>query len=120
MSLSLMLGVGVVSGSMGEIIGKVYVEKHFDQKAKDRMLELVENLRKAYKNGIDELEWMSDSTKVQAQYKLKKFRPKIGFPNKWKDYSQLSIDPNNLINNIKNSILDRTRKKKIYVSYRKI
>ena len=103
-------GVGVVSGSMGEIIGKVYVEKHFDQKAKDRMLELVENLRKAYKNGIDELEWMSDSTKIQAQYKLKKFRPKIGFPNKWKDYSQLSIDPNNLINNIKNSILDRTRK----------
>ena len=103
-------GVGVVSGAMGEIIGKVYVDKHFDQKAKDRMIELVENLRKAYKNGIEELEWMSDSTKVQAQYKLKKFRPKIGFPNKWKDYSQLSIKSDNLVNNIRNSILDRTRK----------
>ena len=103
-------GVNVVSGSMGEIIGKVYVEKHFDQKAKDRMIELVENLRKAYKAGIDELEWMSDSTKEQAQYKLKKFRPKIGFPNKWKDYSKLSIDADNLVNNIRNSILDRTRK----------
>ncbi len=103
-------GVGVVSGAMGEIIGKVYVDKHFDQKAKDRMIELVENLRKAYKNGIEELEWMSDSTKVQAQYKLKKFRPKIGFPNKWKDYSQLSINSDNLVNNIRNSILDRTRK----------
>ena len=103
-------GVNVVSGSMGEIIGKVYVEKHFDQKAKNRMIKLVENLRKAYKAGIDELEWMSDSTKEQAQYKLKKFRPKIGFPNKWKDYSQLSIDADNLVNNIRNSILDRTRK----------
>jgi endothelin-converting enzyme/putative endopeptidase len=103
-------GVNVVSGSMGEIIGKVYVEKHFDQKAKNRMVKLVENLRKAYKAGIDELEWMSDSTKEQAQYKLKKFRPKIGFPNKWKDYSKLSIDADNLVNNIRNSILDRTRK----------
>lgn len=102
--------VNVVSGSMGEIIGKVYVEKHFDQNAKDRMIDLVENLRKAYKVGIDELEWMSDSTKLQAHYKLKNFRPKIGFPNKWKDYSQLSIDPDNLVNNIKNSTLDRTRK----------
>ncbi|MCS5651931.1 MAG: M13 family metallopeptidase, partial [Candidatus Marinimicrobia bacterium] len=103
-------GVNVVSGSMGEIIGKVYVEKHFDKKAKDRMIELVENLRKAYKSGIEELEWMSDSTKKEAQYKLKKFRPKIGFPNKWKDYSQLSIDADNLVNNIRNSIFDRNRK----------
>jgi putative endopeptidase len=102
--------VNVVSASMGEIIGKVYVEKHFDQNAKDRMIDLVENLRKAYKVGIDELEWMSDSTKLQAHYKLKNFRPKIGFPNKWKDYSQLSIEPDNLVNNIKNSTLDRTRK----------
>ncbi len=53
---------------------------------------------------------MGDSTKKQAQYKLGRFRPKIGFPDKWKDYSQLFIDPDNLINNIRNSILDRTRK----------
>ena len=103
-------GVSVVSGSMGEIIGKVYVEKHFDQKAKDRMIDLVENLRKAYKVGIEELDWMGDSTKKQAQYKLGRFRPKIGFPDKWKDYSQLFIEPDNLINNIRNSIFDRTRK----------
>ena len=103
-------GVSVVSGSMGEIIGKVYVEKQFDQKAKDRMIDLVENLRKAYKVGIEELDWMGDSTKKQAQYKLGRFRPKIGFPDKWKDYSQLFIEPDNLISNIRNSILDRTRK----------
>ena len=72
-------GVSVVSGRLGEIIGKVYVEKHFNQDAKDRMLDLVENLREAYRLSIDDLDWMGDSTKKQAQYKLGRFRPKIKF-----------------------------------------
>ena len=102
--------VNVVSGSMGEIVGKVYVEKHFNQDAKKRMVKLVENLREAYRIGIDGLEWMSDSTKIQAQDKLKKFRPKIGFPNKWKTYETLSISDDNLMQNIMNIISDGNRK----------
>ena len=103
-------GVSVVSGRLGEIIGKVYVEKHFNQDAKDRMLELVENLREAYRLSIDDLDWMGDSTKAQAQIKLEKFRPKVGFPNEWKDYSSLSIESKDLVGNIKRSTLDRTIK----------
>jgi endothelin-converting enzyme/putative endopeptidase len=102
--------VNIVSGAMGEILGKVYVEKHFNYEAKKRMTKLVENIRKAYEIGIEDLDWMSDSTKVQAQDKLKKFTPKIGFPNKWKRYDQLSIDPENLVQNMFNSIKDRTKK----------
>ena len=102
--------VSIVSSSMGEIIGKIYVEKHFDQKAKDRMLDLVENLRAAYRISIEDLDWMGDTTKEQAQQKLKKFRPKIGFPNQWKDYGSLKISKNDLFGNIKNSVLDRTMK----------
>ena len=103
-------GVSVVSGRLGEIIGKVYVEKHFNQDAKDRMLDLVENLREAYRLSIDDLDWMGDSTKAQAQIKLEKFRPKVGFPNEWKDYSSLSIERKDLVGNIKRSTLDRTIK----------
>ena len=103
-------GVSVVSGRLGEIIGKVYVEKHFNQDAKDRMLDLVENLREAYRLSIDDLDWMGDSTKAQAQIKLEKFRPKVGFPNEWKDYSSLSIERKDLVGNIKKSTLDRTIK----------
>ena len=62
-------GVNLVDRSMGEIVGKVYVENHFNHQAKKRMIDLVENLRTAYKVGIDELDWMSDSTKIQAQEK---------------------------------------------------
>ena len=102
--------VNVVSGSMGEIVGKVYVEKHFNEEAKIRMVDLVENLREAYRIGIEDLEWMSDSTKIQAQDKLQKFRPKIGFPNKWKTYDELSISNDNLIQNIFNIVADGTRK----------
>ena len=62
---------------MGEMVGKVYVEKHFPQKSKDEMDKLIENLRAAFKDGIDNLEWMDDKTKVEAQDKLAKFNPKI-------------------------------------------
>ena len=72
------------------MLGKLYVDRHFKPEAKARMEQLVENLRRAFREGIDGLEWMGPETKKQAQEKLAKFRPKIGYPNKWRDYSRVS------------------------------
>ena len=102
-------GVSVVNGTIGEIIGKIYVERHFNAEAKRRMTKLVENLRQAFEVGINELEWMSDNTKVQAQDKLRKFRPKIGYPNKWKDYSKIIINADDLLGNMKSVTLVLTK-----------
>ena len=77
-------GVSVVNSNLGEVIGKVYVGRHFVPEAKTRMTQLVENLRGAYGASIDELEWMSEPTKKAAHVKLASFDPKIGYPNKWK------------------------------------
>ncbi len=93
-------GVGQVSGTLGEVIGQVYVKRHFKQEAKNQMDDLVENLRGAFKEGIDNLEWMSPSTKVEAQDKLAKFYPKIGYPKTWKDYSKLHVNRNDLIGTV--------------------
>ena len=95
--------VGVVNGNLGEVVGKVYVEKHFSPAAKERMLKLVDNLLKAYESSIKELEWMSPETKKQALDKLSKFTPKIGYPDKWRDYSSLKIAKNDLYGNNKRS-----------------
>jgi len=92
-------GVSVVNGNLGEVIGKVYVGRHFKPEAKTRMTQLVENLRGAYGASIDELEWMSDSTKKAAHVKLASFDPKIGYPNKWEDYSALVIKGDDLVGN---------------------
>ena len=97
-------GTALISGVLGEVIGKIYVERHFKPEAKDRMIELVENLRVAYKEAIIDLDWMSDETKKQALDKLSKFQPKIGYPDKWKDYSGLEVG-NNLINNLRQAAL---------------
>jgi len=97
-------GTTLVSGVLGEVIGKIYVEKHFKPEAKDRMIELVGNLRSAYKEAILGLEWMSEETKEQALDKLAKFTPKIGYPDKWRDYSNLEIG-DNLINNLRRAAL---------------
>ena len=96
-------GVSVVNNNLGEVIGKVYVARHFTPKAKARMSELVENLRNAYGSSINNLSWMSDDTKKEAQVKLAAFTPKIGYPDKWEDYSELSISSDNLIGNIINA-----------------
>lgn len=93
-------GVGVVNGNLGEVIGKVYVTRHFTPKAKDRMSNLVENLRNAYGASIDDLEWMSDGTKKAAHIKLAAFTPKIGYPDQWEDYSKLAIKVDDLVGNI--------------------
>ncbi len=84
--------VSLVSGVMGEAIGKLYVEKYFPESSKKRMLELVHNLQEALGQRIDELTWMGQATKAQAKDKLANFIIKIGYPDKWKDYSGLQVD----------------------------
>jgi len=93
-------GVSVVNSNLGEVIGKVYVSRHFTPQAKARMSELVENLRNAYGNSIDDLAWMSSDTKKAAHVKLAAFTPKIGYPDKWQDYSTLDIKSDDLVGNI--------------------
>ena len=95
--------VATVNRNLGEVVGKVYVARHFPPEAKEKMLELVNNLIKAYEISINELDWMGDETKVQALDKLSKFTPKIGYPDKWKDYSVLEIRPDDLVGNIRRS-----------------
>ena len=97
--------IGAISGgrgfgALGEVVGKIYVERHFKAEAKEKMDRLVKNLLKAFGTSIDGLAWMSDETKAKAQIKLSKIRTKIGYPNKWRDYSALVIEPDDLLGNI--------------------
>ena len=92
-------GVEMVDGSLGEAVGKLYVAKHFPPEAKARMKELVANLIEAYRVDIQSLDWMSPETKVKALEKLAKFTPKIGYPDKWRDYSKLEIRRDDLVGN---------------------
>ena len=92
--------LGVLDDNLGEAVGKLYVERYFPPEAKARMEQLVENLRTAYGQSIQELDWMSPATKTQALEKLAKFRPKIGYPDKWKDYSAITIRPDDLVGNL--------------------
>ena len=106
--------VSLVEGSLGEAVGKIYVEKYYPPQAKAKMDQLVEYLIQAYRESIQELEWMSDETKKKALVKLTKFTPKIGYPTKWKDYSSIVIDRNDLVGNVKRVTswgLDREMKK---------
>lgn len=86
-------------GSMGEMLGKLYVAEYFPPTHKARMEKLVANLMLAYKESINTLDWMSPETKKEAQAKLATFNPKIGYPNKWIDYSSLTIDKSDLVGN---------------------
>jgi predicted metalloendopeptidase len=92
--------VALVEGNLGEALGKLYVAEYFPPERKARMDALVKNLLAAYKQSIDGLDWMSPATKLEAQAKLAKFTPKIGYPNKWRDYSALSIVKNDLVGNV--------------------
>ena len=85
--------VEVVNGVLGEAVGQMYVEKYFPAEAKDRMLTLVKNLQVALGQRIDAQDWMSDDTKKRAHEKLNSFIVKVGYPDKWKDYTGLVIDP---------------------------
>ena len=82
-----------VSGVLGEALGQLYVEKYFPAEAKERMVNLVKNLQIALGERIDAQEWMSDTTKAKAHEKLDAFYVKVGYPDEWKDYTKLSIDP---------------------------
>ena len=85
--------IDATEGALGEAVGELYVAKYFPQSSKDYMLGLVENLRVALGKHIDNLDWMSDTTKARAHEKLDAFTVKIGYPDKWKDYSTMKIDP---------------------------
>lgn len=97
--------VNAVNGTLGEIVGKVYVAQHFPPEAKERMLILVENLVKAYDYSIKNLDWMSEETKAEALTKLHSLRPKIGYPDVWRDYSTLTIEPDDLFGNLERASL---------------
>ena len=90
------------TNSLGFAIGKIYVARYFPESSKQQMSELVENLRTALGERIDNLEWMGDATKVNARAKLAAFVPKIGYPDVWQSYEGLSITKNDLIGNVKN------------------
>jgi putative endopeptidase len=92
--------VTMIEGSLGEAVGKVYVQKHFPAEAKARMEALVSNLIEAYRVSINDLPWMSRATKVKALEKLGKFRPMIGYPDKWRDYSALQTTADDLYGNV--------------------
>jgi len=92
----------LTDGSIGELLGQLYVKEHFKPEAKARMNVLVENLRTAFGNRIRNLEWMSAETKGKALAKLKAFRPKVGYPDKWKTYEGLNIDRNKHFENVVN------------------
>ena len=93
-------GLALVNAGIGEELGKLYSAKYFPAESKARAQKLVGNLLAAFKQGIDGLDWMSAETKRAAQEKLAKFTPKIGYPDKWRDYSALSIDKADLVGNV--------------------
>lgn len=94
-------GVELCNGLLGMVVGKLYVEKHFSPKAKERMKQLVDNLIVAFGQRIDGLEWMGKATKIAAHDKLKQFTTKIGYPDKWKDYSSVVITKDDLVGNVR-------------------
>lgn len=92
--------IDLLNSRLGDPLGKLYVERHFSPESKIRMEELVENLREAYRQSILELDWMTETTKAKAIEKLEKFNPKIGYPDKWRDFSGLEIKPDDLFGNL--------------------
>ncbi|MAT18592.1 MAG: peptidase M13 [Leifsonia sp.] len=94
-------GVAVTESALGEAIGRIYVEKHFSPTAKAAMDDLVAHLVEAYRQSIRNLDWMTEETRQRALDKLEKFTPKIGFPVRWRDYSTLAIDADDLVANVR-------------------
>ncbi len=92
----------LTDGSIGELLGQLYVKDYFKPEAKVRMAELVTNLRKAFANRINKLDWMSPATKTKALAKLAAFRPKIGYPDKWRNYDGLVVNKNTYFENVRN------------------
>jgi len=95
--------MNTVDGNIGELLGQMYVDKTFKPEAKKRMLDLVNNLQQTYADRINRLDWMGDETKKKAIAKLNTFMKKIGYPDKWKDYSSVTIVGDNYVKNIMSS-----------------
>jgi putative endopeptidase len=93
-------GVALVEGALGEAVGKEYVARHFPPRSKELMDDLVANLIAAYRESISTLDWMTEETKQRAYEKLDTFRPKIGYPEKFRDYSELRISADDLLGNV--------------------
>lgn len=93
--------IDAVNGALGEAVGQLYVERYFPEEAKERMLTLVNNLKESLGERISNLEWMSDETKEKAHEKLSTFIVKIGYPDKWKDYSSLEVKDDSYYANMK-------------------
>jgi predicted metalloendopeptidase len=93
-------GIRLVNGAAGEMLGKEYVAEHFPPQAKAQVEALVANLREAFRQSINELDWMTEPTRAEALEKLRKFNAKIGYPDEWKDYSALAIDAEDLVGNV--------------------
>ena len=91
--------VGATSGTMGEAVGRIYVGRHYPQAAADRMAELIENLRTAFRQSINGNPWMTDATKAEALDKLENYVYKIGYPDEWEDYGDLEVSPADLVGN---------------------
>jgi putative endopeptidase len=91
--------VGFTEGTVGEAVGRLYVQRHFPAEASARMDEMIENLRAAFRESIIELDWMTDATKAEALDKLASFNTKIGYPGQWRDYSALDLRPDDLLGN---------------------
>jgi putative endopeptidase len=92
-------GVAAVNGQLGEAVGRVYVARYFPPESKAKMIDLVGNIRGVLKARLDTLDWMSPETKAQAQDKLANFTVKIGYPDKWRDYSKLEIKADDVYGN---------------------
>jgi len=96
--------LNATDGCLGEAIGQIYVEKHFPSEAKERMEHLIGNLRIALGERIKQLDWMSEETKAKALHKLDCFNVKVGYPNKWKDYSKYEVKPDSYFQNVHRAI----------------
>jgi putative endopeptidase len=91
--------VNAVNGAMGEAVGRLYVARHFRPESRARMDRMIANLREAFRRSIEELDWMSPATRAEALDKLDKFTPKIGYPERWRDYAALEARPGDLVGN---------------------
>ncbi|MEP7089791.1 MAG: M13-type metalloendopeptidase, partial [Nocardioidaceae bacterium] len=94
-------GVSFVEGSVGEAVGEQYVSRHFPPRSKEIMVDLVAHLLEAYRRNIEALDWMTEETKQRAYRKLETFRPKIGYPDAFRDYSKLEVTPEDLLGNVR-------------------
>ena len=96
-------GVALVQGALGEAIGQLYVERHFPARSKEAMVDLVANLVEAYRRSITALDWMTEGTRARALDKLGAFTPKVGYPDRWKDYDALVVDRGDLLGTVRAS-----------------